>query len=118
MPRSPSCRWYSTQAGGNCDDPAATECQWRVVETVQTVNASCVNDNLHKGVVAANSSCFAACPDPTDVRSDCYITCFYTTLFSGKIDVMQLVQLWQKGCVERWLNFSFYVMPEWLVFTC
>lgn len=89
--------WFSTQAGGNCDDPSTTTCQWRVVETVKTVNATCVNANLHKAVIGVNPRCFSACPDPADIRSNCWISCFYSTLFGGAVNVEKLVDVWLQG---------------------
>lgn len=40
--------WYSTLTAGDCDNEETQDCQWRLVDTVKTVNASCVNDNLHR----------------------------------------------------------------------
>lgn len=76
--------WYSTQQGGNCDDPEAKACKWRIAETVKTVNASCANANVHAAVSARNSSCFGACSpaDQHDATSDCFIRCFFGTLLS------------------------------------
>ena len=33
--------WYSTVAAGECDNPASTSCEWKLVETVRKVNATC-----------------------------------------------------------------------------
>jgi hypothetical protein len=90
--------WYSTQAGGSCDDPGAAECTWRVVDVVKTVNATCSNSNLHKAVVAHNQSCFAACGrDEHDTRSDCWTECFYTTVFNGGMQASDLSSSWLKA---------------------
>ena len=37
------------------------------------------------------------CPEPSDVRSDCFVECFYDTLYSGKVDPARLVEQWRKG---------------------
>jgi hypothetical protein len=79
--------WYSTQAAGDCDDPAvvaAGHCTWRIVRTLKTVNATCANDNVHAAVRARNATCFGACPDGgADETTDCFINCFFGTLLPG-----------------------------------
>jgi len=90
--------WYSTQRDGNCDEDAASDCQWRVLRTAKTVNATCANSKLHAPVIAANETCFNGCGDDQyDITSDCWISCFYTTLFGGEIVAHQLADPWLKA---------------------
>ena len=74
--------WYSTPSNGNCDNPDADYCTWRLVETVKTAgeqsfsdgsisggpngsqwmaDAGCVNGWLHKAVETRGYRCFEAC---------------------------------------------------------
>jgi len=53
--------WYSTPKNGNCDDPYAEYCTWRLVDTVKTADATCVNTWLHKAVETRGSHCFEGC---------------------------------------------------------
>jgi hypothetical protein len=73
--------WYSTLSDGDCTDANASACTWLVMETKKTVNASCVNQAIHRAVEAHGKDCFAACPPspPTNV-TDCWTLCFYETL--------------------------------------
>jgi hypothetical protein len=51
-----------------------------VVNVSKTVNASCVNRNVHKLVEAKGHSCFQSCAQPTNTTTDCWIECFFQTL--------------------------------------
>ena len=57
--------WYSTPHAGECQGNArpgdGSGCTWRHVETVKTVNASCMRDNLVQFALSENSACFADC---------------------------------------------------------
>ena len=74
--------WYSTAEAGSCDNAAAVNCSWRVVKTVKTVNATCANAAIHKVVRSRDEECFEKCPQPTNTTSDCWILCFFRTLFA------------------------------------
>jgi hypothetical protein len=81
--------WYSTPANGNCDNPDAKYCTWRLVKTLKTADASCVNGWLHKAVETRGHRCFAACgKNSTNDDSDCWLRCFYSTM---------LGKLWPQG---------------------
>lgn len=86
--------WYSTQQGGNCDEPSAAACKWRIVHTLKTINATCANGNVHAAVEARNPKCFDACSpaDKQNPESDCFINCFFDTLFDGGMSVDDILQ--------------------------
>ena len=90
--------WYSTQKGGDCDLTEG-ECKWRVVSTLKTLNASCVNHKIEQ-VVINEATCFGNKLCPVDNRtSDCWADCFYGTLLSGNALINQktLVAAWMKA---------------------
>jgi hypothetical protein len=68
--------YYSTQAVGD-------GVGWRLVDTVRTVNATCVNGRVYAVVRAARPRCFAPCGSQPDT-SDCAITCFYQVVLGDK----------------------------------
>ena len=53
-------------------------CTWRIVSVDTVRSRRCVMDHVIKPVIKRNSSCFDACPQPTDRTSDCWITCVST----------------------------------------
>ena len=80
--------WYSTPAAGQCAPGAApgdsSRCAWRTAATQRAVNASCVYGRIFAAVEAhAGGACFSGCAQPKNVTTDCYIDCFYSTLFGG-----------------------------------
>jgi len=74
--------WYSTTREGNCADPAAPSCAWRVAKELKTVNATCANENVHKLVQKKGEACFNKCPQPTNSSTDCWILCFFETVLA------------------------------------
>ena len=46
---------------------------------------------------AGDGTCFAACPDPTDTRSNCFADCFYASMFSGRVQRSDLLAAWNKA---------------------
>jgi hypothetical protein len=89
--------WYSTQQGGECNEiPGGAACQWKMIETLQTLNATCVNDHIEHVVVQHASDCLNTCANPADKTTDCWAKCFYNTLFSGNpaITPMTLEAAW------------------------
>jgi hypothetical protein len=73
-------KWYSTFDIGDCDNAAATSCEWRLVETVKRVNATCHGTTMERDLIAQNSGCFAKCNHPLNTTDMCYLSCFYNTL--------------------------------------
>ena len=79
--------WYSTPHAGECQGDArpgdASGCTWRLVETVKTINATCMRGNLVAFALAENPSCFAGCnmrpgsPVPVgNLTSSCFRDCY------------------------------------------
>ena len=79
--------WYSTPHAGECQGAArpgdGSGCTWRLVETVKTVNATCMRNNLAAFGVTENPSCFAGCnvrpgqPVPLGtLSSECFRNCY------------------------------------------
>lgn len=48
------------------------------------MNATCVNDNMLKNIMAQRPDCVSACPEPTNTKSPCYIQCLFETLVGNK----------------------------------
>jgi hypothetical protein len=62
----------------------AEHCTWRISAVTKVVNKTCVNDKIMNHVIATNSSCFNALPDPTNRSTDGFINCFFSTLLGNK----------------------------------
>merc|ERR1712100_837767 len=77
--------WYSTPEAGRCSEGqiVGRDCWWRVLETKRFVNNSCVEDRIIDRIVKRNQTCFDGCPDPADHASDCWVTCFYSTILGN-----------------------------------
>lgn len=79
-------RWFSTAQEGDCDDPVAPGCGWRVLEHVKTVNATCANKNLIATVEHRGEECFVngACPKLNDMSynrsTNCWVKCFFSAI--------------------------------------
>lgn len=101
--------WYSTPAAADCDKPspsAGVNCAWRLVQTNKTVNATCVNNNVHALVESSGASCFQGCPQPTNSTSDCWIECFFRTLLGrDALDPEKIVgePMSKEAVVKAWL---------------
>ncbi len=72
--------WYSTLEAGNCDDPSAQGCHWRLVEIVKKVSSDCMRQHVHSALHTSGAKCFQGCSQPTNSSSLCYIECFYESL--------------------------------------
>jgi len=77
--------WFSTQGGGECaeGETVGVDCWWRLREQLRNINASCVNDRMTAVVTSARPSCFAACPQPDNITSDCWIQCLFETIIGN-----------------------------------
>ena len=88
--------WDSTPAAGECAPghvPGdSSGCAWRLVETTKIVNASCMYRTLDTAVEALTPACFAACAQPSNVTSACYLGCFNTAVTHAS--VAQLLAPW------------------------
>lgn len=75
LSNSTSGYWYSNLHEGDCDSPNATACRWKVLSTVDSKNASCVNGQIEKDVLGRNNPCFGTCSnaDLHNTTSDCWI---------------------------------------------
>jgi hypothetical protein len=95
--------WYSTLVEGMCNKTSGPACTWRVAEVVKRVNKTCSDNVIYTMVEANNPSCFNACGKPRNIKSPCWINCFYDTVlgpeaaysptFSG-IPVADLLNAW------------------------
>jgi hypothetical protein len=47
---------YSNLHEGDCDSPKATACRWKVIETVVSKNATCVNGRVSQAVLVRSCS--------------------------------------------------------------
>ena len=76
--------WYSTPAAGECAPGHAagdsSGCAWRLVQTTKIINASCMYRTLEAAVEALAPACFAACPQPSNATSACFLSCFNTAV--------------------------------------
>uniref|UniRef100_A0A7S2TVY7 Uncharacterized protein n=1 Tax=Lotharella oceanica TaxID=641309 RepID=A0A7S2TVY7_9EUKA len=89
--------WYSTIDKGEGSS-------WRIVETQRKVNATCLKDGLYAKIYKMAGECFAACPDPADLTSDCITTCVFDALLgktashsinpTGGLSGEEIVALW------------------------
>lgn len=75
--------WYSTFDIGECGNPAATSCEWRLVENVKKVNATCHSTSLRNTLVSKGSACFQGCNHPLNTTDSCYLACYYETLLGS-----------------------------------
>ena len=72
--------WYSTTREGYCGNPNATACTWKVAEIEKVVNKTCSSNHIYGMVESHNQTCFEGCGPTRNVSSDCWISCFYTTV--------------------------------------
>ena len=75
LSNSTSGFWYSNLREGDCDSPNATACRWKVLKTLDSKNASCVNGQIKNAVLGRNNPCFGTCStaDRHNTTSDCWI---------------------------------------------
>ena len=80
--------WYSNLHEGDCDNPQATACRWKLVKTVVSKNATCVNNMIVKAVLARPNPCWANCTasEMHNQTSDCWIDCFLRTIMGMTTD--------------------------------
>ena len=75
--------WYSTPETAECAPgaPLGTDgCAWRLIETKQYVNATCVDKQADAAVEVHGKRCFDTCPQPLNRATDCYLDCYRNTL--------------------------------------
>jgi hypothetical protein len=78
--------WYSTRHEGQCapGQELGKDCWWRVKETINTVNATCVNNRLVANVQTKRPACWQGCPQPKNISSDCFIECLFETMIGNE----------------------------------
>jgi hypothetical protein len=77
--------WFSTTGRGQCvaGAPLGTDgCTWRVLAAPTYINAVCAYGRIRSAVERHAPECFAACPQPLDSASFCYMRC-YVSAFAG-----------------------------------
>lgn len=80
--------WYSFPGVGRCNatkDFNSPGCTWRVVETTKRVMKSCQDAWVEKSMEKINPACFAACPQPKNASTACFINCFYDALLGTAV---------------------------------
>lgn len=72
--------WYSHPSLGQCRDGQrvgdGSGCTWRVVSRERVIKASCLYARLDANVEGHDPVCFSACPQPHNVTSDCFLSCY------------------------------------------
>jgi hypothetical protein len=103
--------WYDTPHKGMCapgHSPGdGTGCTWRQAAIKRTIKANCMYERVRLFVVAGNSSCFNACPQPANQTSDCYLECYSNTVL--RMPKEKIAQPWNRafssaafgGCPEE-----------------
>eukprot|EP01061_Rhynchopus_euleeides_P006053 TRINITY_DN15131_c1_g1_i1.p1 TRINITY_DN15131_c1_g1~~TRINITY_DN15131_c1_g1_i1.p1 ORF type:complete len:379 (+),score=31.72 TRINITY_DN15131_c1_g1_i1:759-1895(+) len=79
--------WWSTQKAGECragEKVGEGSCWWRDHGVSQTINATCVTENLVKGVQQAVPGCFETCAQPLNATSSCAVDCVLETALESK----------------------------------
>merc|ERR1712100_625278 len=91
--------WYSHPEQGRCTGKQrvgdGSGCTWRVVNRTRTIKAVCMYKQLDEGVESTNKDCFAACPQPMNVTSDCYLRCYYEAV--SRMTNEELAKPWVKA---------------------
>lgn len=76
--------WLSMPSQGECQGAArpgdGSGCTWRVLKEAKHVNGSCATAGVDSAIVAHGHACFASCPDPTKVFTECWQDCFAQTV--------------------------------------
>eukprot|EP00039_Didymoeca_costata_P002205 m.58227 g.58227 ORF g.58227 m.58227 type:complete len:276 (+) comp11162_c0_seq2:285-1112(+) len=106
--------WYSTPETGECGNPRAEQCNWKLVNTLKVINASCLDGLLDNELTRKGASCFNKCGDQSrNTSSLCYATCYYGTLLGPScIDTYPCVGGFSKEqLTEIWEN-AFQVCPS------
>lgn len=77
--------WYSSRSEGECtgEQKVGVDCWWREVEVQRTINATCMSKSLQTAIVSNYQECFQACPQPTNITSDCWIECLLQSINGG-----------------------------------
>eukprot|EP01048_Picozoa_sp_COSAG05_P000283 COSAG05_NODE_7_length_42457_cov_58.929152_40_plen_152_part_00 len=80
--------WYSNLHEGDCDNPDAVACRWKLQKTLVSKNASCVNEMIIKTVLARPNPCWANCTSAEmhNRTTDCWIDCFLRTIMAMTSD--------------------------------
>ena len=75
--------WISTVENGECKEgqQVGVDCWWRKLETKKTVNATCVSQNLVKGVVEKRPDCWRQnCPSGWKTTDECSVRCLFEAI--------------------------------------
>ena len=88
--------WYSHPAGGECAAGGyvgdGSNCTWRVLGIHRIINASCMYQTVDSALEAMDPGCFAACPQPRNTTSTCWLKCFDGVIASTPVE--ELVKPW------------------------
>eukprot|EP01060_Flectonema_neradi_P016175 TRINITY_DN22760_c0_g1_i1.p1 TRINITY_DN22760_c0_g1~~TRINITY_DN22760_c0_g1_i1.p1 ORF type:complete len:398 (+),score=79.49 TRINITY_DN22760_c0_g1_i1:42-1196(+) len=75
--------WYSTVENGECKEgqKIGVDCWWRKLETKRTVNATCVAQNIVRGVYEKRPICWNQnCQPGWKLTDECSINCVFNTI--------------------------------------
>eukprot|EP00462_Mataza_sp_D1_P006112 CAMPEP_0175125048 /NCGR_PEP_ID=MMETSP0087-20121206/3106_1 /TAXON_ID=136419 /ORGANISM="Unknown Unknown, Strain D1" /LENGTH=323 /DNA_ID=CAMNT_0016406855 /DNA_START=78 /DNA_END=1046 /DNA_ORIENTATION=+ len=91
--------WFSHPSGGQCgvNEKVGDQsgCTYKVLKVTRAINATCMYKAIDAAVEAMDPSCFASCPQPHNVTSDCYLGCYSAaTKSAAKSD---LVKPWNQA---------------------
>jgi len=103
--------WYSTLDIGQCDGAGAESCEWKIVERVKRINATCQDGMVSDLLQENGKECFAGCGSQrTNASSPCFANCYYTTLLGsgsgntypvkGGLSRQDILDVWDKSFVH------------------
>ena len=86
----------------------APRCTWNVALNARKITSRCLLSRIATAVVAHNTTCFNACPQPSNLSSTCWVDCFMATSL-GPAGGTRLIDAETEGIdiqvIERaWLN--------------
>lgn len=58
-------------------------CTYKLHEITRAINATCLYNTTNGIIYSYNTTCFDACPQPTNTTSDCYLKCFSETVIAS-----------------------------------
>jgi hypothetical protein len=80
-------KWYSTPAAGECTGAGrpgdGSGCTWKVMETITTINQSCVREHVFGAVEKNCPLAFRSCPQPYNRSADCYSAVFFDSFLGN-----------------------------------
>lgn len=50
------------------------------MQTIKQINKTCADQVITGIVTGKNPGCFSKCPQPSNMTSSCFITCYYDTV--------------------------------------